>query len=278
MRFPEELQVVGTTPPPPPPPSHWLRRLPEAAAVGIIAGGVLGSAYWASTRPDTSSHPDCPAPPGLGMSFVKIEPGKFMMGSGSNQRAVTITKPFCMSRFEITQEQWQKITDSLPSQRKEGKDFPVGNVSWYDVQKFLVLLNRRYSGARYRLPTEAQWEYAARAGSSGNFHFEGEFDALPKYANCNRSREPAHVGSYRANPWGLYDMYGNISEWVADWWAPLPDGAVTDPTGPAIGSKKVRRGGSFDYGARCNSTFRIDMKPNIENDTVGFRVVRDPMK
>jgi formylglycine-generating enzyme required for sulfatase activity len=221
------------------------------------------------------------------MSFVKIQPGTFLMGSdegtGSQRPAhqVTITKPFCMSRYEVTQEQWKKVMGRLPRLKATGPSLPVGNVSWNDAQGFITALNRLDPGALYRLPTEAQWEYAARAGTEGRFYFGPNPDVLSGYANCRspvRSdgyEDLAPVGSFRKNPWGLYDMYGNVSEWVADWFGSYPANAVTDPVGPAMGIKRVRRGGSFDYKVYCDSIYRTGSKPETRNEAYGFRVVRE---
>jgi len=223
------------------------------------------------------------------MAFAKLQPGTFLMGSDEGAEdqqpahRVTITKPFCMGRFEVTQEQWKKVMGRLPRLKATGPNLPVGNVSWDDAQAFIAELNRRDPGAHYRLPSEAHWEYAARAGTEGRFYFGTDPDALSNYANCRSSvrsdgyEDLAPVGSFQKNPWGLYDMYGNVSEWVADWFGPYPANAPTDPTGTEKGIKKVRRGGSFDYKVYCDSTYRASSKPGIRSEGYGFRVVREPV-
>jgi formylglycine-generating enzyme required for sulfatase activity len=243
-----------------------------AATLGAAA---LGGGYWLSTLPDRSTDPACPSPSGLEMPFTKIEPGRFLMGM--KERPVQITRPFCLGRFEVTQGEWKGVMGTLPQQNQEGKDLPVGNVSWNDAQMFIAQLNAREPAAHYRLPTDAQWEYAARAGTSGRFSFGEEKLELRRYANCNKAGHLTPVGSLRKNPWGLYDMYGNVSEWVADWEAPLPKEPAVDPTGPPTGTEKIRRGGSFTNGAYCNSTFRPGTAPDRQSKDFGFRIVRDPV-
>jgi formylglycine-generating enzyme required for sulfatase activity len=250
------------------------RRGLLAAALGTAAA--VGGAYWASTFPLRSSDPDCPSPPGLDMALVKIQPGRFAMGK--NGTPVEITRPFCLGRFEVTQLQWKKIMGTPPRQKKEGDDFPVGNVSWEDAKAFLARLGSRDFAPLYRLPTEAQWEYAARAGTSNRFSFGEDSLELRHYGNCSKAGEPTPVGSFRKNPWGLYDMYGNVSEWVEDWAGPLPIEPAIDPVGPKTGLQKIRRGGSFDYGTHCDSVFRLGSAPDQRAPGYGFRIVRQPVR
>jgi hypothetical protein len=249
--------------------TRWL-----GAALGAAA--TLGGAYWVSTLPDRSTDPDCPSPPGLDIPFVKIEPGRFLM-SGKG-RPVEITRPYCLGKFEVTQREWRKVLGTLPSQRREGDFLPVGNVSWNEAKEFCRRLAAKEPTARYRLATEAQWEYAARAGTPDRFSFDEERAVLPDYGNCSKAGRPMRVGSFHPNPWGLYDMYGNVSEWVEDWEGPLPDESAVDPTGPETGMKKVRRGGSFDYGTHCDSIYRTGSAPERRSAGFGFRIVREPIK
>jgi formylglycine-generating enzyme required for sulfatase activity len=234
--------------------------------------------------------PECPSPPGLRIAFVLIKPGTFMMGSDGGHRdqrpahPVTITRPFCLARFETTQAQWKKVRGEPPRQRATGGRLPVANVSWDDAKAFLDTLNRVDPQGRYRFPTEAEWEYAVRAGTRGRYSFGDDPGDLAKYANCRSKEESdgyeatAPVGSFRRNPWGLFDMYGNVSEWVVDWAGPYPSGPVSDPTGPATGEEKVRRGGSFNYTTYCDSIYRNSSKPETRNEAYGFRIVRDPAR
>lgn len=255
----------------PPKPLPWRGLLAAALSAAALSGG-----YWLSTLPDRSGSPDCPSPPGLDMSFVRIKPGRFAMGSKG--RLVEITHPFCLGKFEVTQRQWKEIMGAPPRQAKEGDDLPVGNVSWNDAKLFLTRLAASDPSAHYRLPTEAQWEYAARAGTSSLFSFGDNISELIHYGNCSKTGIPTPIGSFWKNPWGLYDMYGNVTEWVEDWEGPLPEKPAADPTGPETGRDKVRRGGSFKYKLHCNSTYRASSLPDHRDEEFGFRVVRDPVK
>jgi formylglycine-generating enzyme required for sulfatase activity len=252
-------------------------RLSRWAGAALGAAAALGGAYWVSTFPNLSTDPDCPSPPGLAIPFVKIRPGRFLMGEKKG-KPVEITHPFCLGKFEVTQAAWKQVMGTLTHQRRDGASLPVGNVSWNETKEFCRRLGAKDPAALYRLPTEAQWEYAARAGTSNRFSFDGETAALPAYGNCSKASVPVRVGSLQPNPWGLYDMYGNVSEWVEDWEGELPDGRAVDPTGPENGTKKVRRGGSFDYGIHCDSVYRRASLPERRSPGFGFRIVRDPIK
>jgi formylglycine-generating enzyme required for sulfatase activity len=253
------------------PPKHpWRALLAAALSLTALAGGV----HWFYTQPDKSSDPACPSPAGLDMSFVDVKPGRFSMGTKGRQ--VEITKSFCLDKFEVTQGDWKKIMGPPRQQAKEGDKLPVGNVSWNDVQAFLARLAAKDPAAHYRLPTEAQWEFAARAGTSGKYSFGDDRSGLKDNANCSKEGQPKPGGSFQQNPWGLYDMYGNMSELVADWDGPLPADPVRDPTGPATGTEKVRRGGSFTYSLHCDSSYRTGSKPERRRPDTGFRIVRDP--
>ncbi len=251
------------------------RRPWRVLLAAILGAMLLGSGgYWLSTLPDLSSDPACPSPPGLDMPFVRIKPGRFAMGVKGRQ--VEITKPYCLGKFEVTQGEWKKIMGPPLRQAKEGDKLPVGNVSWNDAEAFLTRLNAKEPAAHYRLPTEAQWELAARAGTSGKYSFGEDFSELRMYGNCSKTGRPTRVGSFQRNPWGLYDMYGNVSEWVEDWEGPLPDEPARDPTGPAKGTDKIRRGGSYTYSLHCDSSYRTGSKPDHRKVDTGFRIVRDP--
>jgi sulfatase modifying factor 1 len=237
----------------------------------------------------------------IGMTFVKIPAGRFMMGSpadephrdaGETPHPVAITTPFFMQVTEVTLGQWRAIMGrGFFFEKNRGPDnMPVTRVSWHDVQDFLTRLNALNQG-RYRLPTEAEWEYAARAGSTRAYSWGDRIDcSRARYAASDYGMDdcrayarghglpedgPAPVKSYAPNPWGLYDMHGNVWEWVQDWYAPYPPGAQTDPQGPAFGSQKVRRGGSwFKYGYSLRSANRAYAHPASRLQTTGFRLVR----
>jgi sulfatase modifying factor 1 len=237
----------------------------------------------------------------LGMTFVLISPGTFTMGSppgepfrGSSetQHQVNISKPFYMQTTEVTVKQWYSIMRKrMLVFQQNSDDMPVTRVSWYDCMKFIQKLNRLGQG-KYRLPTEAEWEYAARAGTSTAYSWGDTIDCdKAMYANnslknnkCQRYikskglqiDQPAPVKSYAPNAWGLYDMLGNVWEWCSDWLGAYSKSPVTDPTGPESGSMRIRRGGSwFKYGYYCRSANRNYGDPAARYRTTGFRLVRE---
>lgn len=218
----------------------------------------------------------------LGMKFVFIEPGTFMMGSpisesqrGSDetQHQVMLTKGYWMQTTEVTQGQWKAVMGSTPSSSKRD-DLPVEMVSWDDVQDFIIKLNQRGDKITYNLPTEAQWEYAARAGSSSRYCFGDSENELENYAwYFNSSGEADSVGQKLPNAWGLYDMYGLVSEWCQDWSGDYPSDSVTDPTGPSTGSFRVTRGGNWGLEARyCRSASRSTWHADKGAIGIGFRL------
>jgi len=216
--------------------------------------------------------------------MVLVPAGKFMMGSPASekdrdddetQHEVTLTKPFYMGKYEVTQEQWESVMGTNPSSTK-GAKLPVTNVSWEDCQEFIKKLNAKTNGG-YRLPTEAEWEYACRAGTSTAYSYGDEI--TPKDANYDDSKlgKPVAVGSYKPNAFGVYDMHGNVEEWCEDRYGSLQDGEVTDPKGPATGRNRVLRGGSFfSDGSRASSFFRLYFTPSGRIGVYGFRLARTP--
>jgi len=229
----------------------------------------------------------------IGMEFVLIPAGKFtnkwttetVNDSGEKtthpqQRVVTISKPFYLGKYEVTQEQWVAVMGSgnNPSKNK-GRTNPVEQVSWNDAQEFIKKLNEKEGGKKYRLPTEAEWEHAARAGSETDWFFGNDKAALDQYAWFGKnSKDSMHpVGQKQPNPWGLYDIYGNVSEWVEDWYGEYQAGAVTDPKGPEKGSLRVTRGGRWLSSAeKCQSALRDYTYPVIQEDVLGFRLAFSP--
>jgi formylglycine-generating enzyme required for sulfatase activity len=231
-----------------------------------------------------------------GMILVEIPQGRFSMGSPSSEpgrrddeslHEVTIGRPFLLGRFEVTQEQWRAIIRTSPSQFAGCESTcPVERVSYLDVQRFLLALNARASGVHYRLPTEAEWEYACRAGSATPFATGGNITT--SQANYDGSRpytpgqpgvfreQPTPVGTFDVNVWGIGDMHGNVREWTSDWYAPYPPGAARDPRGPSSGTGRVVRGGSWLSGAsslRC--AMRESRAPADPDGATGFRVAAD---
>ena len=214
-------------------------------------------------------------------NLVLIPAGKFKMGSTTSensrfnetQHEVTLTKSFYLSKYEVTQEQYEVVM-GMNLSRSKGAKLPVTMVSWEDCQEFIKKLNVNTNGG-YRLPTEAEWEYACRAGTTTPYSFG--FKMTPKDANYDGSKvgKPVIVGSYKANGFGLYDMHGNVWEWCEDWYAAYPKGAVTDPKGPLAGEHRVMRGGSFVYDVSLARSFnRGVLTPTTRFNSYGFRLAR----
>jgi formylglycine-generating enzyme required for sulfatase activity len=218
----------------------------------------------------------------IGMEFKLIPAGTFTMGEKNKARDVTLTKPFKMGVHEVTQAQYEQVMKNNPSSFK-GAENPVEQVSWEDAVEFCRKLSElsaeKAAGNVYRLPTEAQWEYACRAGTTTQFSFGDDESDLGDYAwYRENSASKAHpVGGKQPNAWGLYDMHGNVWEWCQDWYDDYPSGAVTDPTGPASGSYRVYRGGSWRRTAgSCRSASRGRHFPSSRYFISGFRVSLSP--
>jgi len=209
--------------------------------------------------------------------MVLVPAGKFMIGHRSSSHQVTLTKPFYMGKCEVTQEQWQAVMNNKSTIVKP--KFPISEVSWNDCQDFIKNLNMKTEGG-YRLPTEAEWEYACRAGTTTDYSFGDSLtksDANIADANEIYGNFALTVGSYKANAFGLYDMHGNVWEWCEDWKGNYINVSVTDPIGPAEGEVRVLRGGSFNHTASKASSFiRSSLAPNVRYDFLGFRLARTP--
>ena len=219
---------------------------------------------------------------GVKLEMVLIPAGKFKMGSygfkearrDQPQHVVILTKSFYMGKYEVTQEQWEAVMGDNPSNTK-GAKLPVTDVSWEDCQKFIKKLNGVTKG-KYRLPTEAEWEYACRAGTTTAYSFGSKITL--KDANCaslqGTTGEPVAVGSYKPNAFGLYDMHGNVWEWCEDWLGDYPTTAVTDPKGAETGTYRVMRGGSIGYDvSHARSSSRSGLTPTGRSSTCdGFRL------
>jgi len=223
---------------------------------------------------------------GIKLDLVLIPAGKFTMGShatekgregNETQHEVTLTKSYYMGKYEVTQEQWEAVMGSNPSAIIKGANLPVTNVSWEDCQEFIKKLNAKTNGG-YRFPTEAEWEYACKAGTTTAYSFGDKI--TPKDANYGDSKLGATVvvGSYKPNAFGLYDMYGNVWELCEDWYGDYQAGAVTDPKGPLTGEKRVLRGGSFDVNdSTARSSLRYYISPTLRvSPGDGFRLARTP--
>ena len=259
------------------------------------------------------------------LEMTLIPPGEFWMGASfmdndrrdeeTPQVCARISKPFYLARYTVTQDQWQTLTENNPSEAK-GPNNPVESVSWDDCQKVIKKLNRKFGAGlgTFRLPTEAQWEYACRAGSTTRYFFGDNSSELGLYAfydkfqnhagyvrprtSANERRAPAYrrnprdvppagpeaVGLKKYNDWGLYDMHGNVNQWCQDYYdqryyKTLPsDTTLVDPQGPAQGTFRVTRGGCFADGAEdCRSAYRQGMRPESSSKTLGFRIALDPL-
>jgi serine/threonine-protein kinase PpkA len=231
----------------------------------------------------------------LGMNFIFVAPGSFMMGSpksepgrsgNEGQHLVTLSKGYWLQTTEITQAQWVLVMGSNPSHFK-GIDLPVESVSWNDTQLFIEKLNQKENPKiTVRLPSEAEWEYAARAGTTTAFAFgnclstqQANYIGSSPLRDCEKNgylKKTSDTGSLAPNAWGFYDMHGNVLEWCQDWTGTYPNEAVTDPAGPDKGRYKVIRGGSWRLGAAASrSAARNRYKPTRRSSSLGFRLAGD---
>ncbi len=217
--------------------------------------------------------PGTPMTNRIGMAFVRIPAGDFHMGSAEGDdderpvHSVRISQPFDLGIHPVTQAQWETVMGNNPSHFTGDANRPVESVSWEEVQAFIAKLRDRDPGVTYRLPTEAEWEYAARAGSTTAYCFGNDPEQLSEYAwyGANSGGTTHPVGQRKPNDWGLYDIHGNVWEWVQDWYNDYPAEAAADstaaptadPTGPSSGSSRVYRGGSWHSSAGgCRSANR----------------------
>ena len=254
----------------------------------IVLVVVVSSMVMAAEKEFTNS---------IGMKFVLIPAGTFTMGSPSTepnrwsyetQHQVTISKPYYMQTTVVTQGQWKAVMGSNPSNFTScGDDCPVEQVSWYDVQEFIRKLNQQEGTDKYRLPTEAQWEYAARAGTTTPFNTgnclstdQANYNGSRPLSGCPKGenrRKTVRVGSFSPNAWGLYDMHGNVWQWCQDWYGDYTSDSVTDPEGPSSGRYRIFRGGGWDRGGArgCRSASRgfLVVPPDRTCPAVGFRLV-----
>ena len=265
-----------------------------------ICKGVIAVSLWLGVGASISNaQPPKEITNSIGMKLVLIPKGTFMMrteieeerieeeraSNNQEQYQVTISKDYYLGVTEVTQGQYEKVMRINPSRFQGNKVhgdssiLPVEQVSWEDAVEFCKKLSElpdeKQAGRVYRLPTEAEWEYACRAGSRSFFSFGASSKSLGDYAwfvgNSDLQTHP--VGEKKANAWGLYDMHGNVIEWCSDWYGKYPKGAVSDPSGPDEGSGRVERGGYFGGGAQfCRSAFRYWRFPTFRSGAHGFRV------
>jgi formylglycine-generating enzyme required for sulfatase activity len=273
-------------------------RLFCLSLVAILASG---SATHAQPQDPPKKEPPKHFTNSVGMKFVWIPAGSFLMGSTKEEierqpfdilairqdetrHKVTLTKGFYMGVYTVTQEQWQAVMGNNPGYFKGEKNLPVERVSWDDCQEFVKKL-REKDKRPYRLPTEAEWEYACRAGTTTPFscgetistdqaNYDGHF-SYGKGKKGVKSGKTTPVGSFPANPWGLYDMHGNVWQWCQDWLGDYPHKEVVDPQGPATGETRVMRGGAYSLKPEdCRSAKRGGgVLPNRGDAiNIGFRL------
>ena len=252
----------------------------------IGAALTLGCAVaFADPRPEVLEN-------SIGIELRLIPVGPFTMGQATDEtdetpRQETLTKPFYIGVYEVTNAQWKQVMKNVPSHWKDD-DRPVEQVSWNDVVKFCEKLSElpdeRQAGRVYRLPTNAEWEYACRAGSTTRYSFGDDELQLGEYGwfDGNSGRQTHAIGTKKPNAWGLFDMHGNVWEWCSDWEDGLPRGAVTDPQGPDLqrpSGAPIRglRGGNWrDAAGACQSSSRRGFDPSIRNHILGFRLALSP--
>jgi formylglycine-generating enzyme required for sulfatase activity len=230
---------------------------------------------------------------GVKQFFRWLEPGTFMMGAPLNeperweneaQHSVTLSQGFWLADCCVTQALWQAAMGNNPSYFK-GDDCPVERVSWNAAQAFISKLNELKPELQLCLPTEAQWEYACRAGTKTPFSFGEQIDASQVNFDGNYPYNNGKNSEYREqtvavkglppNAWGLYALHGNVWEWCQDWYGEYPSQVVTDPSGPESGGLRVLRGGSWYYNGRgCRSAYRYSSGPDDANNGIGFRLAR----
>ncbi|MGB7218643.1 MAG: formylglycine-generating enzyme family protein [Vicinamibacterales bacterium] len=234
--------------------------------------------------------------PVTGMAFVLVPAGRFTMGSPASEAGreaqetphdVVISRPFYLGKFEVTQAQWQAVMGSNPSWfPSEDRNVPVEQINWYEAQEFVERLTLQSPGSRFRLPTEAEWEYAARAGTSSAYstgstltveqaNYDGRYEpgGTPE---AFRGR-PVAVGSFPPNAWGLHDMHGNVWEWCEDNHCPYASGPAVDPLIRCGSPLRVIRGGSWYFRAdSARSALRYTHRPIDRGFSLGLRIVREP--
>jgi formylglycine-generating enzyme required for sulfatase activity len=218
---------------------------------------------------------------GIRQGFRWIPPGTFMMGSPKDEAGryddetlhqVTLTQGYWLAETTCTQALWQAVMGENPSEFK-GDDRPVEKVSWEDSQSFLRKLNAWQPELGLRLPTEAEWEYGCRAGTQTAFWFGDRID--PERVHFGKGSGTLPAKALEPNPWGFYQMHGNVREWCQDWLSTYPSSAVSDPQGPDSGQYRVLRGGSWhDEGRYCRSADRYGLTPDLRYDVSGFRLAR----
>lgn len=226
----------------------------------------------------------------IGMQLKLIPAGSFNMGqidgeSDERPHQVTLTKQFYLGVHEVTNAQWNRVMGNEGPSKWKDNDRPVEQVSWHDAVEFCKRLSalpkERESGHVYRLPTEAEWEYACRAGTTTKYSCGEDRSRLGEHAwhGFNSGNQTQAVCKKKPNPWGLYDMHGNVWEWVGDWYGEYGSGTVTDPQGPSVGGASVRvfRGGCWgSTTGNCRSANRNWYAPSNHYEDLGLRLAMSP--
>jgi formylglycine-generating enzyme required for sulfatase activity len=284
----------GASDPGPGTPRSLMRRA-VLTIVAVAAAGLVIAVTGA--RLAAPGPPAFYVEPNTRMVLVAIEPGSFVMGSPASEagrrpdeqpRRITLSRRIYMGRYEVTQAEWQMVMGVNPSRFSDCARCPVEQVNFYDVDDFVTRMSARSTAMRYRLPTEAEWEYACRAGTTTAYAFgdqlaanDGQVNSAPAdgvttEAGAGRTRP---VGGLRPNPWGLHDMHGNVLEWTNDFYGPYDDRDDVDPRGSDVGTERVVRGGSWYLdaaSARCAQ--RNAYSPQDRGFSLGFRVVAAPVE
>ena len=267
--------------------------------IALTVFAALGSLMLATAQQTRPAGGDATSPPkevaadlggGVKLDMVLIPAGEFMMGSPNSDRnaaadekpqhRVRITKPFYLGKYPVTQEQWTAVMGVNPSFFKGAKN-PVEEVSWDDCLQFLRRLNEKVGGGKYQFPTEAQWEYACRAGTTTRYCFGDDETGLADYGwyDKNSGGKSHPVGEKKPNAWGLYDMHGDIWQWCLDWYDPgyYAVSTTDDPTGPATGTARVSHGGCwFSPASSARSANHGRIEPEHRGSHLGFRVCMVP--
>ncbi len=256
--------------------------LAVALGIGVAAGLIL---LLTKKKKDDAKTPatyagGVLAVSGMRYEFAAIPAGSFRMGSDAAEaladqkpvHAVTISAGFWLGKTEVTQGLWKAVMGNNPANSQSGDNFPLEQVSWEDCQRFIAKLNQMTGNDSFRLPTEAEWEYACRAGTTGERY--GDLNAVAWYSG-NSGNLSHLVAQKQPNNWGLYDTLGNVDEWCSDWWSEtyFSQSPAVDPQGPSSGTKKVLRGGdSFFEAEWSRAAFRIDAEPSHANKATGLRL------
>lgn len=213
---------------------------------------------------------------GVTFQMIPVEGGTFLMGRSDEKPVHSVTlSSYYIGQTEVTQALWKAVMGSNPSHFK-GDNLPVENVSWNDCQTFITKLNQ-LTGERFRLPIEAEWEYAAKGGNKSKGYTYSGSNEVDDVARCsgNSSSKTHPVGTKKANELGIYDMSGNVWEWCQDWYGPYSDRAQTNPTGPSAGLFRVNCGGSwYDNASFCRTAYRYLNAPADTLNYLGLRLAR----